>query len=80
MKQVILEILKEVTEKTSYQSLMLTIIGAMVGLIAWGGNNMYSEQREYNQRRDTEITNINKNQIIIDYRVKSLEKKHDKDN
>lgn len=78
MKALIQTILEK-TEK-SYQSFVLTIIGALLGLIAWGGNNMYSEQREYNQRRDTEITNINKNQIIIDYRVKSLEKKHDKDN
>lgn len=55
---------------------MLTIIGAMVGLIAWGGNNMYQEQKDYNKKRDIEIQKINKSQIIMEYRVKVLEQKH----
>lgn len=75
MKKIIRLIL-ESAEKTSYQSLILTIIGVLLGLIAWGGNKMYETQMDYNIQRDIEIKNINKNQIIFEYRIQNLEHEH----
>jgi len=76
MKALIQTILEK-TEK-SYQSFVLTIIGALLGLIAWGGNNMYTDQKDYNKARDIELRNINKNQIIFEYRIQNLEENHPK--
>jgi len=82
MKKLIQRIL-DTAEKSSYQSLILTIIGVLLGLIAWGGNKMYDEQKDYNKQRDTEMQSVitemqsvNKNQIIFEYRIQNLEGKH----
>ena len=71
-------------ETKQFNSFLLSIMGILLTVIAWGMQGYYNDQKqyhtdqkEYNQQRDVEIKNIDENQIILDWRLKVLEKEHD---
>ena len=63
-------------ETKRINTILLSIMSIMLTLIAWGGNNYYQDQKDFNKEWIKNITNVSKNQIIIDYRLGNLEDEH----
>jgi len=58
----------------NYNSILLSIIGILLGIIVWGGKTFYYEIRESNAIMLNQIQDINTKQVIFEYRLTSLEK------
>ena len=57
-----------------YNSILLSVIAMLLSLITWGGNQMYEYQKKFNEDWANRIEQIDKKQIIIEYRLTQLEK------
>ena len=57
-----------------YNSILLSVIAMLLGLITWGGQEMYEYQKKFNEDWANRIEQIDKKQIIMEYRLTQLEK------
>ena len=57
-----------------YNSILLSVIAMLLSLITWGGNQMYEYQKKFNEDWANRIEQIDKKQIIMEYRLTQLEK------
>lgn len=67
-------------ETRRINTFLLATMSIMLSLIAWGGNNYYQNQKSFNDSWSKKMTDFDKNQIIIEYRIGTLEVLHDIDN
>lgn len=64
-------------ETKKIHTFFLFVMSLMLSLIAWGGNNIYQDQKALNKTWSEKMSDDDKRNIITEYRFRVLEEIHD---